>query len=84
MFYIFIPCVFFYDDVLKGLVSRHTNRLSFVVCTRNNNLFIAITRLCYILHFFRSCKIDNFQIKSVIFLLFLLKRDSGYTLEPPH
>ena len=48
--------MYFYDDALKGLGSRNANILSFVVCTRNYNLFITITRLCNIFH---GCKIDK-------------------------
>ena len=32
---------------------------------------------------FHGCKNYNFQMKNVIFFLFWLKTDRGYTLEPP-
>ena len=62
MFHIFIPRVFFYDYALKGLGSLNATDYHFVVCARNYNLSITITRLCNtgILQFFTA-------VKSIIF-----------------
>ena len=48
-----------------------------------NLLYITKTRLFKYIENFTSKKIENFQIKTLIFFIFLLKTDCEYSLEPP-